>query len=279
MLWRDMEYYDSQVSSFSRDPAVDECGKFQWVHLHGTEWLAANPIFIPDLPSFLDSAVSEDPDFSSTSSVFPRDTAAGSSRSTHDPLFSKLPHEIREEILVYLSIKDVATLRLASQTFTPMTHSYFHKLIRSQWPWLWEIDDFKPPSFWTTVSVSDLRSRENRRKRYTDEYEELRANVKTNRSDSYEQWILDQPAFDESIEEALKVGFKKGKRTERMNWYELYMSLPGEILRGGLKGLRNRIRIWHDVEEIISEIESFQEMEWQKIVRGYLVDENFQRLA
>ncbi|KGQ01005.1 hypothetical protein PAAG_12315 [Paracoccidioides lutzii Pb01] len=94
-----------------------------WTHAIGDEYLVANSVFIPGCKATLESAISNDGNFSVHDSAFrtrPRTTNA----SSQDPFLS-LPIEIILEIISHLNSPDIANLRLSSRAFTHLPISFW----------------------------------------------------------------------------------------------------------------------------------------------------------
>ncbi|TGO51559.1 hypothetical protein BOTNAR_0352g00070 [Botryotinia narcissicola] len=275
MKWRDEESCYKYDTDFPRDQAVRRCSVQWWNHNIGTEWLAANPVFIPALRSVFQSAITTNSHFSLGSPAFPiRPSEPRPRRSprndSHDP-FLKLSQELRDEIISYLPSKDVASIRLVSRAFTQLSLGSFYKLVISEMPWLWEIYDSTPPSFWATVSGAVLESHEKRRKEHNEELVALRPLIWEELPKLYDEWKAAEPLFDESIEGALKTGFEDGIDTKKLEWYQLYLGITKGFKEGRLKGLQNRERIWKDVEEIIRRIKKYEETGWVFAEKGQQV--------
>lgn len=127
-----------------------------WVHVPGTEYLAADPYNIPGLIKVLQDCIRKD-------SVAPDvyvETLKANQRVV-DPFANHAP-ELRLLILDLLDYKDVAALRLVSRMFRVLPQKFFRKMICDRMPWIWEIDDalvsndridwFK---FWSRLSQAD----------------------------------------------------------------------------------------------------------------------------
>ncbi|KAF7958362.1 hypothetical protein EAE96_001911 [Botrytis aclada] len=266
MKWRDKESSYKFDIEFPRDRAVHHCSEQWWSHNLGTEWLAANPVFIPALPSVFQSAITTDPHFALSSPAFPicpsKPRPRRSPRNDSHDLFLKLSQELQDEIISYLPSKDIASIRLVSRAFTQLSQGLFYKLVVSEMPWLWEIYDCDPPSFWATVSGADLESREKRRKEHNEQLVALRSLIREENPELYDEWKAAEPVFDESIQGALKTGFEDEIDTKKLDWYQLYLGITKGFKEGRLKGLQNRERIWKDVEEIMRRIKKYKEMGW-----------------
>lgn len=101
-------------------------------HVPGTEYLATNPVDIPELTSFLETHPQRLSDV-----VF---KALAASASAQDP-FQAFPPELCAVLLELLGPRDVANLRLSSKAFSQLPQTYFKHLIKKEMPWAWELHD------------------------------------------------------------------------------------------------------------------------------------------
>ena len=63
-------------------------------------------------------------------------------------------------IVDLLSRRDVANLRLASLSFVQLPQTYFHQLVKTEMPWVWEIESLQPNQIdghelWRKLSAAD----------------------------------------------------------------------------------------------------------------------------
>ena len=246
---------------FSED--VGNCRDQWWVHRKGTEYLAANPLYIPKLRDIFQRAISTAPDFTIRDNAFQKLETSGTSTG-NDP-FACLPAELRIAILDNLRSKDIAALRLASRTFVQMPISYFQKLINRELPWLWEAwptlnkpDNLKY-SFWATVTTSEaerkLQSKQKEIAALSDyvsivgeEMPELKPMLEEALPGAI-QAVLDAQQREVENDEDRRPYFLPPDRT---NYYILYVLIRRHWLE--LKGLKNRRRIWNECRDIVSKI-------------------------
>lgn len=131
----------------------------QWYHhVPGTEYLAANPVNVPELTRLLESCHIE------TSSDVVFKAPLVSATTAHDP-FRALQPELCAMLLEMLESQDVANLRLCSRTFSQLPQTYFKHLIGRKMPWVWELHDNHSVSetkrgvdwfsLWNQLSASD----------------------------------------------------------------------------------------------------------------------------
>lgn len=75
-----------------------------------------------------------------------------------------------------------------------------------------------------------------------------------------EEWDRGEPAYagvDQKMEVKRLAGMMEMLPRNGTNWYVLYSDIVGNW--GRLKGLRNRERIWGDVELIVGQIKKLRE--------------------
>ena len=185
---------------FYSDPALRRarCGE-QHCHLPGDEWLAANPLYVPALPRILQNAVYENAaSFDPSNSAFPtrRDGARSNSRiaETRDS-FHILPQEVLLLIVKTLRSPDIGALRLASRSFTHLPILLWKQLLRREMPWLWEVRNHSLPYKWAAISVSDIKTEEERIHEAADELRNLqrlhRRVIQEEMPEYWEQYCMD----------------------------------------------------------------------------------------
>ncbi|KAK5113899.1 hypothetical protein LTR85_010432 [Meristemomyces frigidus] len=255
-LWRLREAfgdYENRFTDFPHRPDVDLVSD-QWYSCEpGTEYLAANPVEIPGLDSLVQGCVME--------SEHMRDVvfdARERSVPGHDP-FSRLSPELCQMLLKYQSRKDVANLRLVSMSFSQLPQTYFRHLIETEMPWMWELSELKGLDWHNLcckLSIADggagIDEKERRwlkdvpRLKYDKLREELEAKGKSFKnpgpSGFNAEWMQRRPMVEEEAEAEIRAGYAAGMWPPRSNQ--------------ALLGLRNRRRIWEDLEEIMRRIEA-----------------------
>ena len=137
-------------------------------------------------------------------------------------IFSKFPAEIRNMILSSLSSKDIVALRLVSRSFRQLPKQLFKRLIREDMPWFWEID----------VVI--------------EEDEEYWQNLHDDRNIEKDMETQDVSADKEDVKKAAT------KKSRDINWLDVYRQL--RVLQKGNLGVRNRVRVWAVVEEVVRRI-------------------------
>lgn len=118
------------------------------MHKPGDEYLVANPIEIPALPSWLRDVPKASANDSFTlrfGGVRDQPKNSGEAltaafSSTKDS-FLKCPSELKIMIAAYLPPSDIANLRLVSRAYRELPISLFRGLLFEGMPWLWEARD------------------------------------------------------------------------------------------------------------------------------------------
>ncbi|THC96316.1 hypothetical protein EYZ11_004221 [Aspergillus tanneri] len=220
-----------------------------WYHNPGHEYLAANPLYVPNLDALLLAAVHEEEDhFTPDIGTFDLSSRIQRSGIPFPALpadfLGSLPLELRLHVVDFLGLRDIADLRLASRAFEQLPVSIWYRLIRDEMPWLWEawdeIECAHVPSIWTTVTANDVQLAVKKRQHYasvlSDEYPE----------DNIEDYLDFPLSMPMTTPRPLILP------TARTNWYQVYTQIKRNWSK--LKGLQNCQRIWADVEKVIARI-------------------------
>ncbi|KAF3389074.1 hypothetical protein F1880_003721, partial [Penicillium rolfsii] len=248
MKWRDAEFSYEDFHSFPWSGDVFEGQDQWWEHVPGREYLAANPLYVPGLETFLLDAGKLD-EVPSHDKMELSELASENHTSMHighDDVFASMPPEIRLLIVSFLDARDFANLRMASRAFSRIPNSVWRRLVHEEMPWLWEAwsegENVHVPSFWTTVTANDLLFFKEVRERYS---------AHLNHGDL---------PISEAVNFLLPFQ-KEAPNQVRLpwgdtNWHGVYTQIKKNW--SSLKGLRNRQRIWEAVEEIIKRIEKYE---------------------
>ncbi|VUC36335.1 unnamed protein product [Clonostachys rosea] len=252
---------DVMLSEFPRHEAVREGRRQYWEHWRGDEFLAADPCFIPSLKTYLDKAMARG---STITSPYEAAVPTGGCiiTSVGNDCFSRLPFEIRVELLVRLEPGDIANLRLASKTYRTLPQYLFRKLLQQNYPWVYEAWCTLPYSFWATKEGWDIR-------KIDEDWEDEREFLET-RIQILKQEVLPDSSNEDaiaSIEECLKRkeveyenNFQSRPATHlpvsKTDWYRLFCDITQNRQR--INGLRNRERIWKDCNEILDRVEGYR---------------------
>jgi hypothetical protein len=256
-----------EMQSSHRDPNVRKCNDQNWTHWKGTEYLVANPVYIPQLRDIFATAVDTAPDFSPRNGAF--NILESMEERTGVDMFERLPVELRTEVLDNLSSKDIASLRLASRVFSQLPVSYFQNLLKRECPWLWEAwpTRLKPEqglypkwAFMSASEVTEMTERQAKDFAILDSYCQM---VKQDIPES-------APEVDAAYEAqflAIQDAHRLQNDTEdskpfylpptRTNYFTLYTLITRHWKQ--LRGLQNRKRIWKDCEEILRRVAVYKE--------------------
>jgi hypothetical protein len=247
---------------------VFQCREQEWNHRKGTEYLAANPLYVPKLRDIMQQATSTAPEFSPRNGAFT--VTEGISVDSSNDLFVSLPAELLFEVLGYLRFKDIASLRMVSRAFRQLPISYFQKLLNRDMPWLWEARPTAttlkqlPYSFWATVTASEAERKLQKAQKEIEclnDYVEIVSEEMPELKSLFEealpgeiQAVLDAQQLEIENDEDRKPFFLPPDRT---NYYLLYVLIKRHWKE--LRGLRNRKRIWKDCEIIGKRIKRMRE--------------------
>lgn len=180
MDWRNIFFEPPGRGNFPRDPAVYRGLDQEWIHNEGDEFLAANPVFVPALEPILRSAIHVHPSFSPQGGAFvvPRTALDTSSLVPSLDPFLKLPRELTDNIVEHLSPHEIANLRLSSRAFRQLRISLWYNLLRKEMPWLWEVWSDEKPSYWASVSITDIIAEKYVRPKFEAELQGYRSIIK-----------------------------------------------------------------------------------------------------
>jgi hypothetical protein len=160
--YRDPNRVKNAEECIPRDPDVRKCRQQFWQHFPNLEYLAANPVLIPNLPTILHSVrISSSLGLSEHSGAFDLgdDDLRYRISANSDP-FSTLPSELRWAILDPLDPVSIASLRIASRAFRQLPQWLFYRLLRREFPSLWEISTSSngdsSPYFWTAPTAREI---------------------------------------------------------------------------------------------------------------------------
>jgi hypothetical protein len=238
-IWWDLGH---ECSAIPMHAAIRRGTEQWWQHRAGDEFLAANPLQIPALTALFDAASRPYKDFNARSSPF---TAQPTKPSNNSDLFERLPEELRDIVLAYLSSKDIANLRLASRTFYYLPITLWHDLMQKELPWIWEA--------WTDRPYSALACTTRNELDVIDESLNSRLQV-LEALDGDQQAAIEQAHHEhkERYAEMLEPQPVRHLHRLRTDWYWLYC----QINRGwkDIKGLQNRERIWKTLEFVVRRV-------------------------
>lgn len=241
-------------------PDVKRSSSQWWHHTAGNEYLAANPLSAQGLDIILKSALTAESDFSTqfgafaVPEIFPTEA---------EDIFKTLPEELRLEVVSYLASKDIASLRLSSRIFRQLPIHLWHRLLREEMPWLWEVWTMDEPYKWAIVPFTQIQKDRTEEDAVKEKLEMIFAIIREELPELMDKFkeggnalLTSRPDIVSSIHRnTMKAMIWKLPPT-KTNWYKLYTCITRHW--SDLKGLQNRARIWKDVEEIIIRIKSYR---------------------
>jgi hypothetical protein len=223
------DYHPHRFDFMSEDPELANVNLQEYEHVIGTEYLASNPNHIVGLQELFDECSALDGDAKDNSMLF---TVTRTESTGSDP-FSALPPELKLIILFHLDRKEVASLRHVSRSFQQLPQQYFHHLILTEMPWLWEVKCMESKymnwhKLWCALSAADGGAGMDYTERQRDEYGERMAAALHEWGQQKIHDLQDKHAWDDHM-----AIFPK----------------PTQI-----HGLRNRRRIYKDIMEMLDRI-------------------------
>lgn len=248
-LWREEGQYEDSFWDILRTTDFEVVSERVHECIPGTEYLVAHPLRIPGLDDMIEGCVLQEKDRNDV--VF---SASDAGRGDHDP-FATLSAELKLIITVQLSREDVANLRLASRSFQQLSQQYFHHVVTSEMPWVWEIESLYGKSvdwykLWCKLCAADCGAEHDTvERRWMRHAARSRSRLHTSPAglidEDHEEYGLHVPTsgqyeLSESQRSMVRCG-AKARRIDETQWPR-----PGE-----LKGLRNRRRIHMDIKEIV----------------------------
>lgn len=247
-----------EVDRVSSDPNVRSSSSQWWDHLDGCEYLSANPLLIPRLEPMLQAAIEKDDRFDPRDGAF--DVPTGENRGD---AFSRLPLELRLQLLSYLNSSDIANLRLTSRTFRQLPILLWRDLLLREMPYLWEVWSDDLPFMWATVQFEDVEQHqkvEAETAAWRARTENIIRESLPEALDAWKQHVDDylSQRYNMFLEEGRAEALKEivtGLPASKTNWYKVYTDITKNWK--DLKGLQNRKRIWKDIGVIVDQLDKF----------------------
>ncbi|KAL5042866.1 hypothetical protein BDW71DRAFT_132314 [Aspergillus fruticulosus] len=185
-------------------------------------YTVTNPFFVPRLLELIDKAANANSNSNTTPA--PSEAPPALKRTTHKDPFTALPPEVRSMILTHLPSKAIHNLRFVSSSFEHLPNSLWKRILQEDMPWVWEVWSSDPPHFWATVSQQDIE--------------------KHRKEDSVPGHTIDVQARISNPPWAWKI-----PPHNTTDWHMLYEDIKRETRE--IRGLRNRRRIWRNLEVVV----------------------------
>lgn len=219
----------------------------------GTEYLDTNPLDDPGIDDLI--KISSQGRSSNIALASPRNAA------NQSDVFSRLPTELRQIVAAMLPWKDLVNLRIASATFTAIPQSYFQHLVRTQMPWMWELDSLPAKEvnwygLWCKFSSADGGSGEDEKKRIWGRRQLMQLTERTNR-------MLDEDETGE-LQATMYADAMTSGREHIMRQFRALRGIgmwQNDKKATELRGLRNRRRIYGEIERILDRIQEIREVQ------------------
>ncbi|SMR63724.1 unnamed protein product [Zymoseptoria tritici ST99CH_3D1] len=274
--WEHTEGMMEHEKELQRCMGLKESNGNYWEHQKGQEFFIADPLNDPELVKLLrDAVVEPSEDFNPADSAFPAWPTSYARASTiksgapTDP-FLTLPAELLQQILGGLPTSTIAALREVSRAFAHIPISFFHTLLRQDYPWIWEADPKTPVaeySHWTqavTDKAALKLSNDTLQLAGQADSSAVSQQENTTATDQSRTAIIDAtnatyndttpPSAAHRSDQAHIVPVLLPRF--RTNWFKLYVALKKRGTE--VPGLKNRERIWRDCEEIMRKIDEMR---------------------
>ncbi|KAJ6446439.1 E3 ubiquitin-protein ligase BRE1 [Purpureocillium lavendulum] len=262
---------EGKVSTFCEWPEeVTSCREQVWDHQPGSEYLAANPLFIPGFRAICERAMNQGEAFDVRRSPFEaRQRVSGGAANSTDP-FLKLPAELVQKIVRCLDSRDIAAMRASSRAFEHLPISLWHRLLVDEMPFLYEArHDDATPYDWACQDVQLLQKLRVEEEEWDRERRVKARELEDSDPDAHGTYLAltpekppwhEGPGLKKMLHEALARKKALGPIAlphDKTNWYQLYRDIVANWRH--LLGLQNRERIWATVYDICERIKDTQD--------------------
>ncbi|PQE32796.1 F-box-like domain-containing protein [Rutstroemia sp. NJR-2017a WRK4] len=199
-------------------------------------YLAANPYEIPGFPLILQEQYYEYRSESALAMYNKSTSLQAKERpepkywvNSTDP-FMELSAELKTMLLMELDSKSIRNLRLVSRAFRQLPPQVYKHLIVKELPWFWEIDEIP------------TQKQEFMRNTYIRMYGEDLSKM--------------GDKFEAQFKQRVKDTIDRKSPPETVDWRNVYQTL--KMIEKGRLGVRNRVRIWGLLEDIVGRIEKLR---------------------
>lgn len=256
--WWTSEATLKRFIAFPRESDVSRAHRQWWEHHFGSEYLAANPCFVPGLEELFAKTQRHRSAHGDCQLVFP---GVFETATPGDP-FSRLPPEIKTLVLHHLRSADVPALCLASRAFRQLPQVVYRDFVLRDLSWLYEVSMDMPFSYWATATAEEVKKEDSNKRLRAAHLRVAMLQIEEDREEHGETaeneaafLILGQQVRD--LEASIKVLNRSVPAFSvcdgNINWYNLDRAVVKNIDK--LPGLKNRRRIWRDCNEILDRIE------------------------
>lgn len=259
----------TQVYKHPSDEDVRKCSEQMYAHKRGTEYLAASPLFVPKLREIFKKAIDAGnaDGFDVHNCAFRSDRSGGASPSsamaTDDP-FCKPPMELRLQVLMHLSLNDIASLRGCSRGFTHIPVYFFRRRLLLDHPYLWEVrGDSNPPYLWTCIKPPQLKYHFMRKASLYQELRDIESVIGEEDLAMLPAVKQEGRRYIESLAHPLEMAQKRALESvielplRKTDWFLIYKEITKQWTT--LHGLRNRRRVWKCMEEVMQQMDAIEE--------------------
>ncbi|KJY02213.1 hypothetical protein TI39_contig78g00006 [Zymoseptoria brevis] len=235
--------------------ALETCQGQWWDHEKELAFLIMDPLKDEGLMRISKQAAEVDDGFDASHSAFAeRKSPPRTTDEQHDP-FLALPPELLQHILTLLPTPSIGAVRTASLAFTHIPISFFHHLLRKDFPWIWEVDPdtstaLPTYSKWTQKVVDDAA-----REPESDTFDPMDDGAGSQEDGGGTQ-EAEVAAAVEPAERNEGYNIPPVLPRFHTNWFKLYAAL--KKAGDSIPGLKNRERIWRDCGQILKKIDEMR---------------------
>ncbi|SMY29086.1 unnamed protein product [Zymoseptoria tritici ST99CH_1A5] len=235
--------------------ALETCQGQWWDHEKEFAFLIMDPLKDEGLMRILNEAREVEDGFDPSQSAFSeRHSPRPATDEQHDP-FLTLPPELLQHILTLLPTPSIGAARTVSRAFTHIPISFFHHLLRKDFPWIWEVDaatSVALPRYskWTQKVVDDA-AREPESDTFDPPDDEAGS-----QEDGGGSHVAQVAAAVGPAERNEGYNIPPVLPRFQTNWFKLYAAL--KKAGHSIPGLRNRERIWRDCGQILKKIDEMR---------------------
>ncbi|KAK4092408.1 hypothetical protein Purlil1_3029 [Purpureocillium lilacinum] len=248
---------------------VFSCRSQVWEHSPGTEYLVANPLFVPGFREICEHAMNQGEGFDVRQSPFEARQRKPNATASSDP-FHRLPAELVHKVVGYLGSRDIAAMRASSRAFEHLPISLWHRLLVDDMPFLYEAwRDDATPYDWACQDVQLLQ-----KIRLEEEEWRTRRFIKARDledvdMDAHAAYLAATPEVPPwhggpESKKMLDEAYARRKAAgpialphDKTNWYQLYRDIVTNW--DDFLGLKNRERIWGTIHDICERIRDIPE--------------------
>lgn len=143
----------------------------------------------------------------------------------------------------------------------------FRDLLAREMPWLWELRAFEEPFIWATTTYAEVEEEEKQDAELQEWRDRARYIMRTELPEVLDAWEAEvtevlsrrrgflEKGRTAALEKIVSVAPGEMPEGAWVDWHQVFVRIRREW--GQLKGLRNRRRIWKDVEKLVERLDKY----------------------